>query len=127
MAVLDASAVLAFLFGETGASTVQNLLKTSAMSTVNVAEALSRLVDRGVTAEEAARSIDELHLDIRSFSLAQARRTAALRAATRTAGLSLGDRACLALAAELQVPAMTADRAWRSIATAAGVEVELIR
>ena len=57
----------------------------------------------------------------------QAQRSAELRLATRTAGLSLGDRACLALAAELGAPALTADRSWTGIAEAAGVAVQVVR
>ena len=58
---------------------------------------------------------------------AQARRSAALRPTTRAAGLSLGDRTCLALAAELGAPALTADRSWTGIAEAAGVAVQAVR
>ena len=50
-----------------------------------------------------------------------------MRPATRAVGLSLGDRACLALAAELGVPALTADRGWAGVAEAAGVAVQVIR
>ena len=127
LAVLDASAVLALLFGETGADVVRPRVRSGLISTVNVAEVLAKLVDKGVPADEAARAVDMLGMEPVPLSVEQAQLSAALRSTTRAAGLSLGDRACLALARERGLPAVTAERRWPEIAEAAGVAVEVIR
>ena len=82
---------------------------------MNVTEVLSRLSDDGLTIEDASSSLDELELTVIPFSGSQAAGAAALRPTTRRFGLSLGDRACLALAIELQLPVLTADRTWSQI------------
>jgi len=71
--------------------------------------------------------IGTLQLSIQPFDYDQALATAQLRSITRSAGLSLGDRACLTLAKARRVPALTADTAWREVADAAAVDVKLIR
>lgn len=125
-AVLDASALLAVLQGEFGADRVITRLAEAAISAVNLAEVLSKLVDHGVPAAAACEAVAGLDLKVVAFDGALAQGVAALRASTRAAGLSLGDRACLALAARLGVPAVTADRAWRALRLE-GVVVEEIR
>ncbi len=127
VAVLDASAVLALLFGEMGADTVRFRVRGGLISTVNLAEVLAKLVDKGVPAEEAARAVDMLGMEPVRLSVEQAQLSAALRSTTRSAGLSLGDRACLALARERGLPAVTAERRWPDVAEQAGVAVEVIR
>ena len=126
IAVLDASAVLALLFGEIGADAVRPRVRGGLISTVNLAEVLAKLVDKGVPAEEAARAIDMLGMEAVPLSVEQAQLSAALRPITRAAGLSLGDRACLALARERGLPAVTAERRWPEVAELAGVTVEVI-
>lgn len=127
IAVLDASAVLALLFGEIGADAVRPRVRGGLISTVNLAEVLAKLVDKGVPAEEAARAIDMLGMEAVPLSVEQAQLSAALRPITRAAGLSLGDRACLALARERGLPAVTAERRWPEVAELAGVIVEVTR
>lgn len=125
MIVADASAVLALLLGEA----IQGLnpadLNGASISAVNLTEVLTRLHDLGVPDEAINASIAELNLHVVSFDETQAREAAGFRAATRKAGLSLGDRACLALAQELECAAVTADRAWAAVDV--GVEVIVIR
>jgi PIN domain nuclease of toxin-antitoxin system len=75
--------------------------------------------------EEAEDALGGLGLDVRAFDERAAWEAGALRAGTRKAGLSLGDRACLALARDLGVPALTADAAWAKVPS--GVEVRLVR
>ena len=113
-AVLDASALLAFLRGEPGADTVRAIRRDAAISVVNVAEALQVLMRVGFSSSEALAFVRESGVRIESFEEADAVRTRSARARRRDrgAGLSLGDRACLALALRLGVPAYTADRAW---------------
>jgi ribonuclease VapC len=123
--VLDASAVLARLRAERGGDVVQARAPDAVISAVNYAEVISKLIDLGVSVEAAAAAIGELELAVFPFDEIDAARTAALRAATRRRGLSLGDRACLALAERLGLPVLTADRAWAELDL--GVEVVLIR
>jgi ribonuclease VapC len=124
-AVFDASALLALLRQEAGAERASDFLVGAAVSAVNYAEVIGRLVDLGGQPVEVAREVDRFDLDIVPFDREASVQAGALRAATRRHGLCLGDRACLALAARLGVPAVTADRAWASLDL--GVEVVLIR
>lgn len=123
--VLDTSAVLAVVFAEKGAAVVAPLLGKALVSAVNLSEAVSKLLDRGATIEEARAVLSNLSLSVAGFDADQAWAAGALRSATRMRGLSLGDRACLALAGARGVPAITADRAWAEVD--AGVEVRVIR
>ena len=123
--VLDASAMLAFALGEPGGDIVDGYLGDALASAVNVAEVGSRLVDLGNSWSKVRRSIAHMSLEVTPFDKAQALATAGLRDATRHRGLSLGDRACLQLAAQRGLPAVTADRAWAELDV--GVEVRLIR
>jgi len=121
--VLDASAVLASIFGEPGHDVVKAVLAESCISTVNLAEVASKLSDRGYADESIGWMLRDLQAEVVPFSTATALESGRLRSITRTAGLSLGDRACLALAGELGVPALTADRRWTHVRTRAKVEM----
>ena len=123
--VLDASAVLAVLNGERGAEAVWDCLPGAHLSAVNAAEVAAKLVDSGLGAEHAGQSLDRLGTQVVPFETADVVPVAQIRLATRAAGLSLGDRACLALARRLDLPALTADRQWRDLQV--DVEVRLIR
>ena len=123
--IADASAVLALLKSEKFDRFEPRRLFGAAISAVNLSEVLERLCSGGLNELEAEEAVAELNLQVADFDEAQARRTAYLRPRTRAAGLSLGDRACLALANKLQGPVVTADRAWASLDV--GVEVILIR
>jgi ribonuclease VapC len=115
-AVLDASALLALLQNEAGAERVAALLSGGAMSAVNLSEVVARLSDHGMPADDVREALDGLPLDVHAFDREAAFAAGELRRITRGAGLSLGDRACLALAARLGLTAVTADRAWATIA-----------
>lgn len=123
--VLDSSALLCVLNGEAGAERVAEALPSAVIGAANLAEVVTKLRERGLSAEEVEEVLGGLHLDVCPFTPAQAYATGHLRPAIRALGLSLGDRACLALAAELGVPTMTADQAWSSADV--GVKVEVIR
>lgn len=123
--VLDASAVLAVLQGEPGAETVEAVLGDALISAVNYSEVVSKLYDRGVPAEVIDTVMASLALVIEPFDRDQAVEAGSLRNATRALGLSLGDRACLALAKVRGAPAITMDRAWRDLKI--GVTVECLR
>ena len=124
--MLDASALIAWLRAEPGADVVQRALDAgSVISAVNLAEVLTRFQDIGVAGTEVLGDLREAGLVTFPHGEDDACQTAELRAATRSSGLSLGDRACLALAIRLGRPALTADRAWAPLEV--GAQVELIR
>jgi PIN domain nuclease of toxin-antitoxin system len=123
--VLDASALLAWLRGEEGADVVETQLDGARISAVNLAEVGSVLTAAGMPAEEAREVLDAIRLVVCPFDEALAHEVARLKALTRKARLSLGDRACLALAARDGVPALTADPSWAALNV--GIAIELIR
>ena len=123
--VLDASAVLAFLTREPGLEAVRQALPTSALSAVNLTEVVTRLLDLGFPPNEVRGHVERLFMDVVSLDEDLAMDAGFLREATRGRGLSLGDRACLALARQRGVPVLTADRNWQHIDV--GVEIRLIR
>ena len=124
-AILDASAVLAFFHREPGTETVRSVLENSAISTVNLSEVIAKLVETGTDPDKAVLLTQAQPFQPADHTLEQAQVAGALRAATRQAGLSLGDRACLALALTLRLPVYTADRVWRNLPL--DVDVRLIR
>ena len=116
--VLDSSALLAILHGEPGAEMFGQqfrLLENAAMSAVNVAEAYGKLVGLGIDAEDAWEAVTAPIPEVVDFDGLQAKIAGALLPQTRSLGLSLGDRACLALGIALKAPIYTADRAWNSL------------
>ena len=125
--VLDASAVLALLLEEPGADRVTDVILAGAeMTTANFAEVATKYVLRGAMAE--ARAL-QARLPVALVAVDQdlALRAALMAQATRPAGLSLGDRLCLALAQRSRNAVLTADRGWLAVAEAVGVVVEMIR
>lgn len=126
--VLDASAAIALLRGEAGAEVVAEHLHGGQvlMSAVNYTEIVQKLAQLGsATATEDAGALIALGLTVAAFDAEAAVRTAELWTTTRTAGLSLADRACLDLAASHSATAVTADRAWATVDV--GVPIDLIR
>lgn len=123
--VLDASAVLALLNDESGAGTVQELLPVAIISSVNYAEVVTRLSLLGMPENEIHETLEILGLTIISFDESLAFQTGALALATKPYGLSLGDRACLALALKTGYSAVTSDRIWQELNI--GVAVNVIR
>lgn len=125
MVALDASALLALIRGEPGHERVAARLSGACISTVNLCEVAGRARLGGETSAAIAARFASMPLSIVEFSAQQALRAADLLVATRPLGLSLGDRACLALALERGIPALTADRAWKNLPL--GVAVEFVR
>jgi ribonuclease VapC len=128
--VLDASALLALFMHEQGGERVaQAIPRGAAISALNWAEVLARLVDLGGDpADISARTLPAAAagaVEVVPFDDEGARETARLRAKTRSLGLSLADRAALALAKARGIPVLTADRAWRSLRLP--IKIEVIR
>ncbi|MGG6266253.1 type II toxin-antitoxin system VapC family toxin [Leptolyngbya sp. AN03gr2] len=109
--VLDASALLALLNCESGSERVAVVLPDAVISSINFSEVVAKLADEGRNQTEIRFYLDALGLTIVEFDTDLAYRAGFLRPLTRSIGLSFGDRACLALAASLGVPALTCDRA----------------
>ena len=122
--ILDASAVLAFLYDEKGADNVEPLLENSLISTVNLAEIFTRLIADGMEAKEAWQNLFDLKMNVINFSARQALKVAELRPLTKHIGLSLGDRCCLALAILENATAVTADKIWANLTLC---KIEIIR
>ncbi len=129
MYVMDASALLALTQGERGSDVVDELIQDQECiaSSVNIAEVGTRLIDKGLAPAHLARTLQQLDVQPIDFNLEQATLCASLRLSTKHVGLSLGDRACLALTQLVKGTAVTADSAWTDVADAVGVKVQMIR
>ncbi len=125
LAVFDSSAILAVFFNEPGEEIVLPILQGALLSTVNLTEVHTRMLDRGASLQQAWNWIAGLECEVCFFADVHARVAAELRLATRPFGLSLGDRACLALAIQRKATVYTTDRAWKNLSL--GIEIEVIR
>lgn len=123
--VIDASALLAYVNGEPGADKVEAVLGEAMISAVNLAEAATKLALRRGTPDRILAEFTEAELTVIDFDRPLAEATGALAVLTRAQGLSLGDRACLALAKREGAIALTADQAWSKVK--AGIDIQLIR
>lgn len=117
MIVLDASALLAFLFRETGHEMVESYIEASCISAVNLSEVAGRFIRDGIDPAPVIDHISETAIEIVPFTQGQALQAANLIPRTRHYGLSFGDRACLGLAQERNLPALTADLIWSDLNT----------
>ncbi len=123
--MLDASALLAYLNRERGMARVRSVVSDAAISTVNLAEVLSKATEIGLDAKEVMRDIRARGVSTVPFLGEDAEFVADLWRPTRSLGLSLGDRACLALGFRMRSPVLTADAAWAGLRV--GVEIRVIR
>ncbi|MDF0490136.1 type II toxin-antitoxin system VapC family toxin [Sphingomonas sp. H39-1-10] len=124
--VLDASAVLALVRDEPGADKVAPHVGQAALSAVNLQEVVKELLLSGLDTATIRELLDELRFDIRAHDVEAAYAAAGMHAQTKEFGRGLGDRSCLALAMQLGVPALTADREWKKVKVK-GLKVEHIR
>jgi len=122
--ILDASAALAYLQNETGKEKVEAVLETSAISRVNATEILTKLIEKGMSLDEAKEAFDNLDLQVIEFDESQSLKASELRPLTKHLGLSLDDRCYLALAILENLPAVTADKNRASLNFC---EIEVIR
>lgn len=125
MIALDASALLALLFEEAGHEQVASAIGDACLSAVNLSEVLGRFARDGHGPALINAQIRTLPIEIVAFGPSEAEAAADLVPWTRALGLSLGDRACLALARSRSIPAMTADRTWAELQI--GVPILTIR
>lgn len=123
--VLDASALIAAIFEEEGGQIVEQHLSHAILSTVNMAEVATYMLNHGIGSKEIYSSLSDLALETLDYTEKHAFLTAELRSKTKSKGLSLGDRACLSLAISEKLPVLTADRAWAKLDL--GVKIQLIR
>ncbi|MDF3047554.1 MAG: hypothetical protein K0R73_672 [Candidatus Midichloriaceae bacterium] len=125
--ILDASALIALLNGEIGSTMVEEVISNSIMSAVNASEVAKFLIDRrGYSQQEAQDVIEKLVSDIMAFSGEQAYVAASIYTETKSFGLSMGDRACLALSKVTSYPIYTADKIWDKVQLP-DINVKLIR
>ncbi|VFM97836.1 MAG: PIN domain nuclease, a component of toxin-antitoxin system (PIN domain) [Candidatus Kentron sp. G] len=113
--ILDASALLAFLHKEPGAEHVERVLDRALVSTVNWAEVVQKSLKQKTDVSWIRDGFIKVGLVFEPFTLNQAEIAANLWIKTRRHGLSLADRACIALAMERQLPILTADRVWAKL------------
>lgn len=123
--VLDASAVLAVYLDEPGAEAAEGVIAGSLLSSVNYTEVIGRALDRGRSFDHILLSLARMAFVVVAHDLTLARRAGELRLPTRRFGLSIGDRACLALAERERLPAYTTDRMWANLNL--GIDIRLIR
>ena len=127
--VMDASAMLALMQAEKGWEVVDELIQEQqcVASCVNIAEVGTRMFDKGLAPSQLERTLKETNIEPVDFDLEQSSLCAELRLSTKNAGLSLGDRACLALAKLMDGTAVTSDRAWLDIEKKNQIKVLMIR
>ncbi len=123
--VVDASVILAMVRGELGWERTVEALPEAVISSVNAAEVFAKIVDWNLPRAEHLKVHAMLEPIIVPFHVDLAIRSGKLRGVTRAHGLSMADRACLALAQRLTLPVLTSDQVWSELAL--GIEVELIR
>ena len=123
--VLDASVLLALIQNEPGGNVVEEALSNGWVSTVNLSEVITKLSDDRISEHDIREVVENLRINSVPFSQDQAFVAGLMRAETRMLGLSFGDRACLSLAKQLDVAALTTDRVWTQLSI--GVDIQLIR
>ena len=123
--VLDTSVVMAIVLGEPGQETAARVAPGSALSSVNLAEIITKCIEKSVPPEIAERYIGESSIEAVSFDSDHATLAGELFKRARKGVLSLGDRACIATAIMFGATAVTADRVWAELELPC--KVELIR
>jgi PIN domain nuclease of toxin-antitoxin system len=122
---LDASALIALIYQEKGHDIVEKYLSSAEISTVNFSEVAAYLIKKGIPSKEATALLQDLSLTVIDFNQTQSLQAGQLILTTSAKGLSLGDRACIAMAHERKRAALTADKAWSTLDL--NIKVILIR
>jgi ribonuclease VapC len=123
--LLDASALLCLIYGEPGADEVKGYMPDAAITAVNYSEVVTKLQERGASDEEIDAGLATLKIAVLPFDTDHAVSAGKLRKATRHRGLSLGDRACLAVAMQRSAVAVTTDRNWLEVDV--GAKIQAVR
>ena len=124
--ILDSSALLALIKNEPGSAVVEKLLGHVVMSSINIAEVATHLLNSTLTLDECRSCILPLVTSVVPFDQEHAFQVAVLRKPTKYKGLSMGDRACLALGIMKYLPVYTSDKVWADL-NIEGLDVRLIR
>lgn len=127
--VLDASAIIAFLQGELGSERVGQALHSQrcVVSAANQAEVIAKSLDRGAESEAIKVILADLAYQVVDITVGDGEQAGWMRGQTRSIGLSLGDRLCLALAQRLKARVLTADRAWLDTSKTLQLDIDCIR
>ncbi|HZF93709.1 MAG TPA: type II toxin-antitoxin system VapC family toxin [Allosphingosinicella sp.] len=124
--VLDSSAVIALMKGEPGSDRVEAVLPEAIISVVNLAE-VAAVLSRGSSPQRVRAAVAGIGVVVVPADEETAIAAGLLAPTTAAAGLSLGDRFCLALAQRVGAPVLTGDRVWMRVAADVNVDVQLIR
>ncbi len=129
LTVLDASAVLTFLQMEPGHDAVRLSLQNErcVVTAANQAEIIAKAIDKGVDPVQFGALLKDLPYTVIDVTADDGTAAGWMRSNTRSIGLSLGDRVCLASAKRLNAKVLTADRVWLDIATSLDLQVQCIR
>lgn len=125
-ALLDTSVLIAFIFGEAHDVNEDTVLAGGAIASVNLAETISVMRQKGGTEAEIQDTLRELNLDVVTFNGAMADLAGTLIPQARKLNIGLGDCACIATGLVLRLPIWTADRDWLKL-DAPGADIKLIR
>lgn len=125
--VLDASTLLAYLHDEPGGAVVSRVLDGACVSSVNWSEVLQKALQRKVDIRGMQQEFSDIGLRFEAFTPQQAEIAARLWPSCRHLGLSLADRACLALAMEKKLPVLTADQAWGRLDLDLDLDIQVLR
>lgn len=125
--VLDASALLAMLNEEPGGTKVADNIASARIGVINYAEVVSHFIRLGMPERDIDAMLDPLPMEVVPADKGLGKIAARLRGVTAQAGLSLGDRFCLALALRDGLPAWTADKVWKAVEKDVVVDIVTIR
>ena len=123
--VLDSSALVAVFFNETGANKVLPHMNKAIICSVNMAEVVHVMMRKGQSFEQAQSLFSALNIEVAAFDARLGFLSSQISAVTDKKGLSLGDRACLALGLAQKLPILTADTAWKDLDL--GADIKIIR
>ena len=129
--VFDSSAILAILFKEPGSAKLSSEIRSRAVaSSVILAEVQANSRGRRVSIQslvgsDMSAALFKLVGSRNHFNCDRRKISGDLIAQTKPFGLSLGDRACLALALELSAPVYTTDKIWSNLHL--GIPIHVIR
>ena len=123
--VFDSSVVIAILKQDPGFSTAESSISDALISTVNMSEVATYLARNSVPKDTIQEVLASFPIQVVPFEESLAIQTGCLYSSCKHLGLSLGDRACLALALSRKMPVLTADRVWSKLDL--GISIQVLR